>query len=450
METEIWETLEDLVATGDEQAVTAELDSLPPFALAHALDHLSDESRQKLFELLPPDQAADLVAQISDVQAAAVMEDLEPGDAAAILFELPLHEQADLIGELEDEDAEAILAAMDQQTAAAVRELATYDEDVAGSIMTTEALVFDQRLSVGDVVRDLQTHSDRYRDYQVQYLHVRDRTGRLTGIVQLRDLLLNRGATPLLEILRRNPVVVGEFTPLDQVADLFEAHDFLALPVVNAEGVLEGLIRRDDLEAALGDRSDADYRKTQGIVGGEELRTLPYLTRSRRRLSWLSINVFLNIIAASVIAAYQETLAAVIALAAFLPIISDMSGCSGNQAVAVSMREMALGVARPSDVFRVLRNEVSLALLNGVVLGALVGVVGWVWQGNAYLGLVVGTALALNTLIAVAIGGSVPLLLKGWDLDPALASGPILTTITDLCGFFLTLSLATALLTKLV
>ncbi|MHC4211498.1 MAG: magnesium transporter, partial [Planctomycetota bacterium] len=171
--------------------------------------------------------------------------------------------------------------------------------------------------------------------------------------------------------------------------------------------------------------------------------------RSVRRLSWLSVNIVLNVIAASVIAFYQETIAAVIALAVFLPIISDMSGCSGNQAVAVSIRELTLGLIKPHELLYVLFKEIGVGVINGLVLGLILGAVAWMWQGNGWLGLVAGLALALNTVVAVCIGGAVPLLLKRYDRDPALASGPILTTVTDMFGFFLVLSLATLMLPKL-
>jgi len=187
----------------------------------------------------------------------------------------------------------------------------------------------------------------------------------------------------------------------------------------------------------------------KGIVGGDEIRTLPLLTRSRRRLSWLTVNVVLNLVAASVIAYHLETLGAVIALAVFLPIISDMSGCMGNQAVAVTMREMSLGIVKPGEVFQVWLKEISVGLLVGLVLGLILGFVAWLWKENIYLGLVVGGALALNSLIAVTIGGTIPLVLKTMKFDPALASSPILTTVTDVCGFFLVLSFAALLIDRL-
>jgi len=161
------------------------------------------------------------------------------------------------------------------------------------------------------------------------------------------------------------------------------------------------------------------------------------------------VNILLNLMAASVIAFYQDTLSSVIALAVFLPIISDMSGCTGNQAVAVSMRELSLGIIKPGETFRVWFQEIRVGLINGVVLGILIGLAAFLWKGNIYLGLVVGGALAINTLVAVSIGGTVPLVLKKMNVDPALASGPILTTITDMIGFFLALAFATIALGRL-
>jgi magnesium transporter len=192
--------------------------------------------------------------------------------------------------------------------------------------------------------------------------------------------------------------------------------------------------------------AEADHMKSLGIASGEELRSMPPFERSKRRLAWLSVNIVLNLLGASVIAAYQETIHAAIALAVFLPIISDMSGNSGNQAVAVSLRELSLGVVRPSEIAHVLRKEAYVGILNGLALGSLLALLAYLWQGSPTLGAVVGLALAVNTLLAVSLGGTTPLLIKRMGWDPALASGPILTTLTDVCGFTLTLQLATKLL----
>ena len=173
------------------------------------------------------------------------------------------------------------------------------------------------------------------------------------------------------------------------------------------------------------------------------MRSMPTLLRSKRRLAWLSSNIVLNIIAASVISAYEETLAAVIAIAVFLPMVSDMSGCSGNQAVGVSMRELSLGLTRPIDLFHVLKKEVGVGVINGIAVGILIGIVAWLWKDNVYLALVVGVAMAANLIIAAAAGVMVPLGFRALRIDPALSSAVAVTTATDVFGFLVYLGLAT-------
>ena len=441
-----WEELEKLVEESDAERVEAFLDALPDGEAALAVSRLSEEDQTLLLTTLDPEEAADLVEQMSDVQAVEIIERLEAAAAAAIVDELPSDEQADLLGDLEQADAEAILRKMAPEEARDARELVQYEDDVAGGLMVKEFLSYAHDSTVADVLADMQTNAETYQDYDVQYAYVTAEQNRLVGVMRLRDLLLARRSQAISSMMIGDPQTVSDTSPLDDLRATFDRYQFYGVPVVNDAGALVGVVQRADVEEALADRSDSDFLKSQGIVGGEELRTMPLFLRSRRRLAWLSVNIVLNIIAASVIAMYQETLAAVIALAVFLPIISDMSGCSGNQAVAVTMRELTLGLVRPTELARVWLKEASVGVINGVVLGLLIATAAWFWKGNAILGLVVGVAMAANTLIAVSIGGTVPLVLRRFNMDPALASGPILTTITDMCGFFLILSFATALL----
>jgi magnesium transporter len=413
------------------------------------MSRLEEPLQIEVLALLTPAEGAELMAGLADFQAADVIEGLDPAEAAAILHELPSNDQADLIQELGRADAEAILGAMEPGMARSVRALAAYPPDTVGGLMVTEYLAYVENATVAEVIADLRQHADTYRDYQVQYLYVTGMDGRLVGVLRLHDLLMSSPEVRVQDIMIPEPLTLRPESDLDEIRELFEGRSFLGVPVVDAAGRLAGLIRLTDIQEALADRADSTYRKSQGIVGGDELRSMPLFQRAGRRLSWLSINIVLNVIAASVIALYQDTLSAVIALAVFLPIISDMSGCSGNQAAAVSMRELALGVVRPGEVFRTLWKELSVGMVNGLALGALLGLTAWLWRGNVFLGLVVGGALAVNTVVAVSIGGSVPLLLRRLGFDPALASGPLLTTVTDLCGFFLALSFATAWLSRL-
>ena len=444
-----WEQVAEVVESADSDAAQTIVEELAAHDLARSIAHLDGHQVRGLLDLLQTRVAAEALERLSEAQAADVVGELEPERAAEILGELSLRDQTDLLDAVGGSEADSILDAMESSVASSVRSLGMYEDGSAGNLMEPDALAFEADTALSDVVSQLQRGADVYGDYQIQYLHV-TKNERLVGVVRLRDLLLNPPHTRLGDIVLPELFTVPATTDLRGLMSAFEDHPLLGLPVVDDDGRLLGIVERADVERAQAEQSEGEYRKAQGIIGGEELRSLPLWTRSSRRLSWLSINVVLNVIAASVIAAYQDTLQAVIALAAFLPIISDMSGCSGNQAVAVSMRELSLGIIKPSDAWYVWRKEALVAVINGLVLGVLIGGVAWLWQQNLYLSLVVGIALALNTLIAVSIGGSVPLVLRGMGLDPALASGPILTTVTDMCGFFLALGLATVWLSQIV
>ena len=441
-----WVELQRLIESKSAAQVKGFLDELSALEAARCVSRLDDQERVQLLSMLDPDHAATVMEQMPEVQAVDAIGQLEPQVAAAILHELPGADRADFLGDVDDPVAEAILDEMESREASATRTLRDYPDDVAGGLMTLEYLAYRADDKVGDVLSDLRAHAEKYRSFVVQYAFVTTDEGRLVGVLRLRDLIFARVDVPLRSIMSAGPLALTDDASLDEVRAFFDSHAFFGAPVVDASGRLVGMIHGAAVSEALAERSDSDYLKAQGIVGGEELRTMPLLQRSRRRLAWLSINIVLNVIAASVIAFYQEILAAVIALAVFLPIISDMSGCSGNQAVAVSMRELSLGLLRPAEMGRVWLKEISIGWINGLALGALIAAVAWLWQGNMVLGVVVGGAMMLNTVVAVSIGGTVPLLLRRWGMDPALASGPILTTVTDMCGFFLLLSIAGAVL----
>ncbi len=436
--------LEEAIARGSAPDCLAWLESASHLDAVHALAALGAEERASLLALIPPEHAAEVLELLPESQAIEAVQDLHAPIAAEILAEMASDARADLVQSLDDDDAHAVLAELETEIAHDIRTLVAHDEESAGGMMVTEFVAFRDDMTIRDALADMAENAEKYADYNVQYTYVTDAIGRLRGVLPIRRLLFAKRSSPIGDVMIADPVSVPATMEFDDLRRTFMEHPYIGLPVVSSDGVLLGVVEQEDMAHAAVEEADDLYRQSQGIVGGEELRSMPLLTRSRRRLAWLSANIVLNIIAASVIAMHQDTLEAVIALAVFLPIISDMSGCSGNQAVAVTMRELTLGVTRPRDGLRVLLKEASVGLINGIALGVLIGAVAYLWKGNIALGGVVGVALALNTLVAVCIGGLVPLLLKAFKTDPALASGPILTTITDMCGFLIVLSLASA------
>ncbi|MEN0111053.1 MAG: magnesium transporter [Planctomycetota bacterium] len=428
---------------------------------ADTLADLSARDTARLVCELPTGDQAELLTQMSAAGAAALLETLPevtaveavaampPGVAAGVVSVLPSDDQADLIGAMDAAAAAAVLGELADDEAERIATLAAYPDDTAGGLMATEVIALRDIATVATTLRRLRTGSEKLRGMDVQYAYVVGKARRLVGVLRLRDLLVAEDTSRLSEIMIADPLAIDAETALDDLIAFFDDHNFLGVPVVDGQGTLLGTVSRRAVDLAAEAQAASDFRRSMGVVS-EELRSMPLWRRSWGRLRWLTVNIVLNVVAASVIAAYQETLRSVIALAVFLPMISDMSGCSGNQAVAVSMRELSLGLLKPGEWLRVWVKEAGVGAINGLVLGLLLGGVAAVYAGNPWLGLVVGGALATNTLLAVLLGGVIPLVLRRAGVDPALASSPILTTLTDMCGFFAALSLAAALLDRLL
>ncbi len=444
-----WNTLAGLIETGDSAQLNRFFDTLSPHETARIISRLTEEQHVQLFGLLSPGDAASLIEDISEVQAADLVEEIPSEQAAAIMEELSSDHLADVLGEMDADASRAILAKMDRKEADEAKMLLQYDTDCAGGLMISEFLAYRHDLTIADVLDDMHLNREAYADYHVLYFYVVDDEQKLVGVLRMHDLLFPARETPLTQVMIGSPLSMSHNASLKELERFFDEHHFVGVPVVDDEQRLIGVVLPHDIEEALNKQSTRTFLRLSGIVGGEEFRTMPLLSRSGRRLSWLSLNIVLNIIAASVIAHFQDVLAEAITLAVFLPMVSDMSGCSGNQAVAVSMRELSLGLVRPREFFWVWAKEARLGLINGLVLGVLLGGVALLWKGNPWLGLVVGGALAVNTFVSVTLGGVLPLALKRFRMDPALVSSPLLTTVTDMCGFFLVLSFASAVLPRL-
>jgi magnesium transporter len=444
-----WEILKQVLVDDDSERLRQFLAGLSSAETARVISRLTHQEQQKLFLLLDPEDAADVLEEVPDTQAVDLIEDLPAENAAAIVDEIASSKQADLLGEMDREDAEAILNEMSPEEAEDVRKLLTFAPDTAGGLMITEFLAYRDNLRASEVLSDLRTHRNKYRSFNVQYLYVQDKKGRLVGVLRMHDLLFTADDALLSTFMIKKPLSIRVNANVDELQHFFDEHKLWGVPVVDSGNRQIGVVLPEAVEEAALKRADRQFLDSSGIVGGEEFRSMPLFVRSGRRFSWLSINIVLNVLAASIIAYYQDTLASAIALAVFLPMISDMSGCSGNQAVAVSLRELTLGLIRPNEFLRVIGKEIVLGIFIGLGLGILLGSIAMLWKGNIFLSLVVGVALMVNTIISVVLGGCLPLILKKLKLDPALVSSPLLTTVTDMCGFFLVLSFGTIVLAKL-
>lgn len=443
------EHLRDAVARADRDSIGRILSGMHPSDAARLVSHLLRREQKALLLLLSPAKAADVVEDLPDVDAAEVVAELSAAEAAPIVREMSSDQKADLLQELPAEQVDPILRGMPAGEASRARELMSYPADTAGGLMQTEFVAFPHVQTVDEVLAGLRARATEIAALPVSYVYVLDEGGRLAGVVRLRDLLLAASGASLDSVMVREPIHVRVDCDRRTLVQRFEQYRLMALPVVDADGRLIGVVTEETAIRAAGAEAGTLMLRLSGILGGEERRDMPLHRRSTRRLAWLTLNIGLNIVSASVVAAYQETLRQAIALAVFLPIVSDMSGCSGGQAAAVSIRELTLGRASAGRLLWVLRREFAVGLINGAILGALIGLVGFAWKGNPWLGLVAGLALAANTTLSVLVGGTVPILLhrRGWD--PAAGTAPILTTVTDVAGFFAVLSLGSLFLSRL-
>jgi len=443
-----WIQISELVDASDKAGLSAYLHSLTPAEIARALTRLDEEEQHDLFVMLGPEAAADLIEGLSDTQGSDLIEVLEAAEAAAIVDEMESHHRADILGEMDEEDAEAILRAMDPEEAEDARALLGYEDNTAGGIMATEFVTFSAAMSVGEVLEDLRANAKLYSDYGVQYVYVESDRGTLVGVVRLRDLVLAPASKTLSDIMIVNPLYLLAESSLEVIEQFFDRYPFYSVPVTDGAHRMVGVVSRADAEEAIGEGHERNLLRFGGIIGGEELRSMRTRERVSRRMVWLCLNLPLSLAAAVVIPVFEKTIVDFPALLFFIPVIGNLCGCSGNQAVAVSIRELTLGLIQPSDFLRVLRKELQVGVVNGTVLGtAIVGIALSLDRIQGYqapiLALFVGAAFMMNTMVAVCVGGVVPLALRKIKADPALGAPPIQSTITDMCGLLLMFGLAT-------
>ncbi len=417
------------------------LRALHPADAAEILATLEPEIQAALIARLQPQDLASVFEQMDAEDAADAVQHLDEHALADVLDEMEPDVAADLLGELEPAEATAVLEQMDE--AEAVAPLLAYPEDTAGGIMNVAPPSLRRYMTVAEAFAFLREH---YRDAgEIFHLYVLDRNARLIGVVNLRALILAEPAQTIEEVMRRDVISVHVDTDQEEVAQIFARYDLLALPVVDQEERLVGIVTVDDVVDVLEEEATEDiYHLAQ--VSPDAVVFAPIGDSLRTRLPWLFVNTITAFLAALVVAFYEETIAAAAVLAIFMPIVANQGGNAGNQTMTIVVRSLALGEMDVRSAWRAVRHELVIALLNGTALGITVGVIAWLWQANPILGLIVGLARLGNFLVAAVAGVLVPTTLKRLNLDPALASSIFVTTATDVMGFGIFLGLATLLL----
>ena len=372
----------------------------------------------------------DLLIQRPSEEISQVIQEMESDAAAQFISALP------------EEVAQEVLERMDTEESTEVQELLGYQEETAGRIMTPNVFSLHENFSVSEAIHTIQTAQDLE---MVFYLYVVDQRNHLVGVVSLRQLLMVAPSTPLKKIMTTDVISVSTDTDQEEVAHQVALYDLLAIPVVDGENKLVGTITVDDVIDVIKDEATEDIFHLAGVEADDHIHT-PALTSVKKRLPWLIVNLATALLAATVVAIYEPTIARFSFLAVFLPVVAGMGGNSGTQTLTVIIRGLALGEVGWESGKSILVKEIMVGLNNGIVTGIIAGTVAYLWKGNYMLGLVLGSAMTINIVVAGIVGTLVPLILRKINVDPAIASSIFVTTFTDAVGFLSFLSLAAFLL----
>lgn len=417
-----------------------------PADLAQLLSELTNKDRHSAFSLLAernPKLAMEGLSELGPEAGAALLADRSAEEIVKLTQDLPSDDAAALIDYLPEELSAAVLELMQKRPAGGdVGELLEYAEQTAGRIMNPKVFALAEDMTAGEAITALQSS----RDVEVVfYLYVIDARRHLVGVVSLRRLLLVAPSTPLKRIMTTDLISVRVDTDQEEVARQVASYNLLAIPVVDEENKLLGVITVDDIIDVIKDEATEDVYRLAGVAGDDRVFTSA-ADSLRKRLPWLIVNLATAFLAAAVVSTFTETIGAVTVLAAFMPVVAGMGGNAATQTLTVIVRGIALGELTWSNSRKALFKEAAVGLGNGTACGIIGGLVAWLFTHDLMLGVILAMAMVINMFVAATAGTLIPLGLRALKVDPALASSVFITTLTDVFGFFSFLGLATVFL----
>ena len=416
-----------------------------PADLAAVFGELPERDRKAAFTIVverSPKLAMEAVSELGPEAAAQLLADRPAEEIAKLIQEIPSDDAAAVVDYLPEDLSSAVLELMRPKESGQVENLLEYPEKTAGRIMNPNVFALSEELTVGEGITELQSSRDVE---MVFYLYIVDVRRHLVGVTSLRRLLLVSPETPLKRIMTPDLISVRVDTDQEEAARLVASYNLLAIPVVDEENKLVGVITVDDVIDVIKDEATEDIYRLAGVTADERVFTPPGESLTKR-LPWLAVNMVTAFLAATVVSLFEHTIDQVVALAVFMPIVAGMGGNAGMQTLTVIVRGIALGELTWGNTRKALVKEMAVGLGNGLALGALGAVVVFLMKGNPVLGGVLGLAMVINMFIAATAGTLIPLGLRAMKVDPALASSVFITTFTDVAGFASFLGLATVFL----
>jgi magnesium transporter len=435
-----------LFMRGSHENIKRLITKLRPAESAELLAHIrrSDQIRflQLLFEVrmaaptireLPAELAKELINEFTDDTISEIVRRLPPDDAV------------DLLAYLAEERQESILNRLTEKERWTLERLRLYEDDTAGGRMTTEYIAFPHETTTAEALDELR---EKYRKSDLLYIYVVDDLGHLNGILPWRSLVFASGEEKIKDLMVRDPVRIQPDTPQEDVAKLVSDFDLLAVPVVDEENKIMGIVTFDDIMDVMEEEATEDMYHLAGLDTAERVFT-PVSRSVRLRVPWLLINLGTALLAALTVSLFKDSISKFVALAVLMPIVANLGGNAGSQSLTVVVRGLALGELEFASQWKAVLKEVSVGFCTGSVNGLIMGLIAYLWYGNFWLSFILFVAMIANLLLAGLFGAVVPLLLKWANKDPALGSHILVTTVTDVGGFFIFLGLATVLMSRL-
>ncbi len=426
----------------DKETLTRLMEPLHAADIADLLEQINTFDRSRLIRLYDREFDGDILSELDEGLREEVMAVLKPHILADAVREMDSDDVVDLVEDLDEPQQEAILGALDDADRVAVQQALSYPEYSAGRLMQREVVAAPEHWTVGETI-DFIRNSDELPD-QFYHIVLVDPRMHPVGNVTLGRLMGSARSVKLADIQEEMFQTIPVTQDEEDVAYAFNQYHLISAPVVDEDGRLTGVITIDDAMAVLDDEHEEDILRLAGV--GESSLSDGVFETSKRRLPWLCVNLFTAICAAIVIAQFEDTIARFVSLAVLMPIVASMGGNAGTQSMTVAVRALATRDLTRSNAWRVIRRELSVGLLNGLIFAAVMGTIGFLWFGSLQLGLVIAAALIINLITAGLAGTVVPVTLEKFGVDPALASGTFVTTTTDVVGFFAFLGLASLVL----
>jgi magnesium transporter len=436
------EELRQLAESGDVARLTARARELHPSDLSDILAALDEDTRLRLVQTLPPEVVSEALAEMEEEEhPEELLAALRPEKAADIVEELEDDDAVDLISELPPETGERILTHVADR--ADIERLLVYDEETAGGRMTAHAVAVQQSATAGEAINEVRRQAEEVGEFYQIYCV--DDHHRLVGILPLQRMVVARPETPVSQLMEAPSVVAAPETDQEEVARLMGRYNVPAVPVVSADGKLLGRVTFDDVIDVVEAEQTEDLLMFGGGAGDEQLGG-PWFHAVRSRLPWLYVNLFTAFFAGAVVLSFEETISQLVVLAALMPIVAGLGGSAGTQALAVTVRRIALGMIPARKGLALVGKEMVVGIINGLAIGLVVGLVTIALGRGWELGAVVMVAMWGSLVVAATVGAAVPLLLQRIGVDPAVASSGFVTAVTDIAGFFILLGLAALLL----